>query len=58
MKHDLQPISERIQQPTKRNTDRDGTFDVMTGEIIINSEDVKSDSCEYENSDNLIFHLN
>jgi len=58
MKHDLQPISEHIQQPTKGNTDRDGTFDVMTGEIIINSEDVKSDSCEHENSDKLIFHLN
>lgn len=53
MKQDLQPMSKHIQQPTKENTDRDGTFDVMTGEIIINSEYVKSDSCEHENSDNL-----
>jgi len=53
MIQDLQPISEHIQQPTKQNTDRDGTFDVMTGEIIIKSEDVKSDSCEHQNSDSV-----
>jgi hypothetical protein len=40
MKEDLQPMSEHIQQPTKENNDRDGTFDVTTGDIIIKSEGV------------------
>jgi hypothetical protein len=49
MKDDLQPISKHIKQPQKK-TDREEIFDVMTDEIIINSGDVKSDSCECENS--------
>lgn len=54
MKQDLQPMSEHKQQPTKENTGRDGTFDVVTGDIIMNSEDVKSESCEHKNSDDSV----